>query len=183
MQIIDLRSANLLVIEQAASLLVEAFKVHWPNAWPDMQSARKEVEDALQPGKLARAAVNEAGEILGWIGGSEEYYGQAWEINSLTVKPESQGQGIGAALIADFEQQVKLRGGLTIYLGSDDEDGMTNLAGKDLYSDIPGHLSTIRNLKHHPYEFYQKQGFTIVGVIPDANGIGKPDIILAKRVE
>ena len=34
----------------------------------------------------------------------------------------------------------------------------------------------------HPYEFYVKMGYKIVGVIPDANGIGKPDIWMAKRV-
>ena len=45
-----------------------------------------------------------------------------------------------------------------------------------------GHLAQIRNLNNHPYEFYQKVGFTIVGVIPDANGFGKPDIMMAKRV-
>jgi len=32
------------------------------------------------------------------------------------------------------------------------------------------------------YEFYQKLGFVIVGVMPDANSVGKPDIYLAKRV-
>jgi len=44
------------------------------------------------------------------------------------------------------------------------------------------HVARIRNLKQHPYEFYQKQGFVIVGVMPDANGIGKPDILMAKSV-
>ena len=29
---------------------------------------------------------------------------------------------------------------------------------------------------------YQKCGFVIVGVVPDANGPGKPDILMAKRV-
>jgi aminoglycoside 6'-N-acetyltransferase I len=37
-------------------------------------------------------------------------------------------------------------------------------------------------LRGHPYEFYQKMGFAIVGVMPDANGIGKPDIYMAKRL-
>ena len=44
------------------------------------------------------------------------------------------------------------------------------------------HLAKIRNLRGHPYEFYQKLGFVIVGVIPDANGPGKPDILMTKRV-
>ena len=182
MQIIDLRSDNPKAIEQAASMLVEAFKIHWPNAWPDMQSALKEVEEATQPGKIARAAVDEDGTVLGWIGAISEYDGHAWELHPLVVRPDLQGKGLGAALVADLEQQVKLHGGGTIYLGTDDEDGMTTLADKDLYADIPGNLANIRNLKNHPYEFYLKQGFSIVGVIPDANGNGKPDIIMAKRV-
>ncbi len=77
---------------------------------------------------------------------------------------------------------MRARGGITIFLGSDDEDGMTSLAGVDLYPDVAGHIASIRNLKRHPYQFYQKLGYTIVGVIPDANGPGKPDILMAKRI-
>ena len=94
MQIIDLRSDNPVAIEQAASMLVEAFKVHWPNAWPDMQSALKEVADAIQPGKIARAAVDENGTVLGWIGAISEYDGHAWELHPLVVRPDLQGNGI-----------------------------------------------------------------------------------------
>jgi hypothetical protein len=32
------------------------------------------------------------------------------------------------------------------------------------------HLSQITNLHEHPFEFYQKLGFVITGVVPDANG-------------
>jgi aminoglycoside 6'-N-acetyltransferase I len=182
MQIVDLRSDNSKAIEQAASMLVSAFKVHCPNACPDMQSALKEVEEATQPGKIVRAAVDEDGAVLGWIGAISEYDGHAWELHPLVVRPDLQGNGVGKALVADLDQQVKLHGGGTIYLGTDDEDGMTTLADKDLYDDIPGNLTNIRNLKNHPYDFYLKQGFSIVGVIPDANGHGKPDIIMAKRL-
>ena len=82
----------------------------------------------------------------------------------------------------DFEDIVRKRGGLTIWVGADDEDNMTTLAGIDLYPNLLEHLAKIRNLRRHPYEFYQKLGFVISGVIPDANGRGKPDIFLAKRV-
>ena len=59
---------------------------------------------------------------------------------------------------------------------------MTTLAGVDLYRNVFEHITNIKNLRGHPYEFYQKLGFVIVGVMPDANGLGKPDIYMAKRV-
>ncbi len=34
----------------------------------------------------------------------------------------------------------------------------------------------------HLYGFYQRVGYTIVGVLPDANGFGRPDIFMAKRI-
>jgi len=77
---------------------------------------------------------------------------------------------------------VRARGVLTLWLGTDDEDDRTTLSRVDLYPDPLEHLARIRNLRGHPYEFYQKMGFVIVGVIPDANGWGKPDIFMAKRV-
>jgi hypothetical protein len=52
MHIFELKSDNRIAIKQSAEMLVEAFKVHWPNAWPDFQSAMKEVEEAMQPGKI-----------------------------------------------------------------------------------------------------------------------------------
>ena len=73
-------------------------------------------------------------------------------------------------------------GGITLWLGTDDEMGQTTLSGVDLYPDVCAHIAAVRNLRGHPYEFYRKLGFAIVGVLPDANGPGKPDIYMAKRV-
>ena len=146
-----------------------------------------EVQEILSRG-FARAALDDPsgqaqGTCVGWIGGLPEYDGQVWELHPLVVRPDRQKQGLGRALVADFEQQVKARGGLTITLGTDDEDGMTSLAGVDLYDHLWERIAHIRNLKGHPYEFYQKLGYTITGVVPDANGRGKPDILMGKRVE
>lgn len=182
MQIIDLTVDNEAAVQQAAQLLVAGFKAHWPDAWPDLAAARQEVAEALQPDRISRVAVDDQGRVLGWIGGISSYDGHAWELHPLVVHLDYQGQGIGQALVADLEQQVRERGGLTVYLGSDDQDDMTTLAGTDLYPNVLEHLARIKNLRRHPFEFYQKQGYTIVGVIPDANGLGQPDILMAKRI-
>lgn len=182
MQITDLTPEKTELLEQAARLLVDGFRAHWPNAWPDMESAREEVHEALDAEKITRAAVDEDGKLLGWVGAIPQYDTFGWELHPLVVVPANQGRGVGRALVADLEAQVRARGGTTIYLGTDDENDMTSLSGVDLYPNLWEHIASIRNLKGHPYEFYQKQGYAIVGVIPDANGPGKPDIIMAKRI-
>ena len=124
----------------------------------------------------------DAGRVVGWAGGQPHYDGNAWELHPMVVAPAHQGRGIGTALMRDLETLVARRGALTLWLGSDDEQHETSLGGADLYADFPGAIRGIRNLRRHPYEFYQRLGFTIVGVMPDANGRSRPDIILAKRI-
>jgi aminoglycoside 6'-N-acetyltransferase I len=181
-KIIDLSPDNKVLFEQAARLLVEGFKENWPHAWPTMEAALNEVQECLGPERILRVAIDDNGNILGWIGALTEYNGNAWELHPLVVDPHHQGQGIGRALVIDLEKQVKQRGGISIYLGTDDENQMTSLSGKDLYADAWEHIAHIQNLRGHPYEFYQKMDYAIVGVIPDANGPGKPDIIMAKKI-
>jgi aminoglycoside 6'-N-acetyltransferase I len=182
MQIVDLTAEKTGLLEQAANLLVDGFRGHWPNAWPDIKSAGEEVREALEAGKIARAALAEDGNLLGWVGAMPQYDNHAWELHPLVVASSARGSGVGRALVADLEEQVRARGGTTVYLGTDDEDEMTSLSGVNLYPNVWEHIARIRNLKGHPYEFYQKQGYAIVGVIPDANGPGKPDILMAKRI-
>ncbi len=182
MRIIDLHPGYEQIIQQVAAMLVEAFKDHWPDAWPDLESALIEVKESLGEDRISRVAVDDNGAVLGWIGGISMYDGRVWELHPLVVSPAVQGQGIGRALVSDLEEQVAERGGLTLWLGSDDEDNLTSLGGVDLYPNPLEHLAKIENLSNHPFGFYQKLGFVIVGVAPDANGFGKPDIYMAKRV-
>jgi aminoglycoside 6'-N-acetyltransferase I len=179
MHIVDLDSNHQEMIAQTANLLVVGFK----HSWPDMRSALVEVHDCLQPDKINRIALGSNQLVVGWIGGQSAYDGHVWELHPLVVHPDFQGQGIGQALVHDFEKLVKTRGGITIYLGTDDDDYKTSLASVNVYPNVLEHLSKIKNLNRHPYVFYQKVGFVIVGMIPDANGLGKPDIIMAKRVK
>lgn len=182
MHITDLNPADEPTLRQAAAILVVAFQEHWNTDWVDVDSALHDVRELLLPERICRAALNDAGEVVGWIGGIPDYNGNVWELHPLAVRPDQQGRGIGRALVLDFEAQVRARGGLTIMLGTDDEDDMTSLSGVDLYADTWQQIAHIRNLRRHPYEFYQKLGYAIIGVIPDANGRGKPDILMGKRV-
>ena len=182
MKIISLASDQGQLIQQAAQLLVDGFKDHYPEAWPTLKDGLMEVHEMLAADRILRAAIDNEASLIGWIGGIPQYDGLVWELHPLVVKPGLQTKGIGTALVRDFEEQVRSRGALTITLGSDDEDNQTSLSNVDLYTDTWKKINEIKNLNRHPYEFYQKMGYVITGVVPDANGIGKPDILMAKHV-
>ena len=182
MNIIDLTAENASHVEQVAALLVEGFRDFAPTAWPTLASARAEVYESFQPERVSRIALDDDDMVLGWIGGVAQYRGHVWELHPLVVKATEQGHGIGRALVHDLEAHVIGYGGHTITLGTDDEDNRTSLSGVNLYPNVADHIQQVRNLRGHPFEFYQKLGFVITGIIPDANGPGKPDIIMCKRV-
>jgi aminoglycoside 6'-N-acetyltransferase I len=183
MEIVTLTFKQDHLIQQAAQLLVDGFKTHWSDAWPTLQDGLDEVHKMLAPDHILRVALDEDGNAAGWIGGIPQYDGLVWELHPLVVRTDLQGKGFGSALVNDFEEKVRERGALTITLGTDDEDESTSLSIVDLYDETWNKIREIRNLKNHPYSFYQKMGFTITGVMPDANGIGKPDILMSKRVQ
>ncbi len=182
MRIVDLEPQGMDRRRQAAALLVEGFSDTGSTSWPDLEAGLKEVAESLQEDRITLAAVDDSGSVVGWIGGIRQYDGHAWELHPLVVRREFRDQGIGRALVEALEKRVGEQGGVTIYLGTDDENDRTSVSGTDLYPNVLESLASIKNLRGHPFGFYQKVGFTIVGVIPDANGWGKPDIFMAKRV-
>ena len=179
--IIDLSDDHNDLVEQTAKLLYESFE-DVTAAWSDMQAARDEVLNSLESEKISRVMMDRDGQVIGWVGAMPHYDGRVWELHPLVVAESRRHRGYGRALVEDIETIVSARGALTLWAGSDDESNATSLAGIDLYDDIPGAIRNVKNLKGHPYEFYTRLGFRIVGVMPDANGFGKPDIFLAKRV-
>ena len=182
--VVDLDLEDKEAVRQAADLLVEGFRDDWPGAWPTTDAALREVRESLGEGRVCLAALDaldESGAVLGWVGGIPSYGGNVWELHSLVVRPDLQRRSIGRALVGDLEARVKERGALTLWLGTDDEANMTTLSGVDLYPNVLEHLSNLRNLRGHPYSFYQKLGFSMIEAMPDANGPGKPDIYMAKR--
>ena len=179
MKIIDLTYEENGYIQQAAELLLDCFE----HCWNSLEEAIEEVKDSLGSERISRVAIDDRGNLIGWIGGIMKYDGNVWEMHPLVVDKNFQRKGIGRLLVEDFESRVREKGGQTVLLGTDDENYSTTIGGVDIYPDIYEKIKEIKNIGNHPFEFYQKIGYTIVGVIPEANGYGKPDILMAKRVK
>lgn len=180
MKTVDLGAQPAGVRSQAAYLLVEHFEDH-PRGWSDMESATAEVAQVIQSGFAIGALEGEL--LLGWIGGLPEYDGRVWELHPLVVRQDHRLCGIGRALVAAFEDEARRRGALTLTLGTDDDGGQTSVADVDLYGDIPRHIAELQDPgARHPFLFYRRLGYVVTGLMPDANGRGKPDIYMSKPV-
>ena len=151
----------------------------------NQHDATKTVRKMMKSNYIGLAAIADIDgkhHVVGIIGAMPLYGMTGWELHPLAVLSKYQRCGIGSLLVGTLEKEVAKRGGITIFLGSDDEHGTTSLYGVDLYDDTFNKIENIRNIGDHPYTFYEKMGYKIVGVFPDANGIGKPDIWMAKRI-
>ncbi len=158
MHIEDLELDDFDAVGAAAQLLVDGFRGISPS-WPNLDTALATVVEALEDDCLVRIARADDGAVVGWIGGIPDYDGRVWEVHPLVVAPDRQREGIGRALLADLEALVAGQGGLTLWLGADDEAGRTSLGGVDPYPDLLGALAAIRDLGGHPFEFYRRCGF------------------------
>ena len=180
MQIARLEELTSNQLHEAAHILVVALQ-HVPSARHDIRSAMAEVSTFVHnPDRAGLAAINNS-EILGWIG-VIRHSGSAWELHPLVVRPERQRQGYGRRLVSALEDKARQDGVCTIWLGTDDDFGGTNLFGCDLYPDVLVKLQQLRPRAGHPYVFYERLGYAVAGVLPDVDGIGKHDILMAKRI-
>jgi aminoglycoside 6'-N-acetyltransferase I len=162
-------------VQEGAKLLEEAF----PQSYQG--EGLEEMRECLGDDRIALKATSD-GEFLGFISSLEAYKPYTWELHPLVVRKEARRMGIGRKLVEALEEALSDKGVLTIYLGTDDERFATSLSEGNLYENLFEKITNIRNLKDHPYEFYMKLGYQIVGVIPNANGWNKPDIYMAKNI-
>ena len=166
---------------QAARLLTDTFTTLGTDAWPTLEAACDEVNECIAAPNLCVGACV-GGALLGWVG-LRPMYERTWELHPLVVDPAHQGRGTGRALVYEIERRAREAGLIGIVLGTDDEAYRTSLSQLDLDPQtLFDEIRAIRNLENHPYEFYEKCGYRIVGVIPDANGPRKPDIWMWKRL-
>lgn len=162
---------------QAAELLLEAFP--HSNGWPTIELALEEVDESLA-GRVCLAARDDD-RVLGWIAATPMYRNRVWEIHPLVVRSDTRGQGVGRALVDAIAREAVASGVLTLWVGTDDDLGETNLATVDLYPEPLDHLRTVDAPESHALGFYRRVGFALAGLVPDANGRGLPAILLARR--
>lgn len=181
MNIVELSKVNTIdLIQELAVIVNQAFP--GADGYPTVEIAQAEVLESLAEGRISLVALDEQGKVAGWIGAIESYNGNCYELHPLVVRQDLRGRGIGKLLVETLEERVKGLGAMTIYLGTDDVDNGTNIAGKDVYPDPLCHAQGLESTNNHPLAFYRKLGYVVVGIIPDANGYGMPDIHMAKRI-
>lgn len=165
----------------AAEILSSTFNNLGNTSWPTFESAISEVKECIEkPNICIGIMFNDI--LVGWVG-LRPMYKNTWELHPLVIKTDYQGKGIGKLLLSEIEKVAKKQGIIGIALGTDDEYNKTSLSSIKITKDnIFESIHNIKNVNHHPYEFYQKNGYFIVGIIPNANGKNKPDIWMWKSL-
>jgi aminoglycoside 6'-N-acetyltransferase I len=168
-------------VKQAAGILFSAFSTINKDAWPTEEEALNTVRECIPEPNICMGILIDK-ILIGWAG-LRPMYPVTWELHPLVIAKEYQGKGYGKLLIGKLEEEARKAGIIGIVLGTDDETNSTSLSDCDISGEnIFSEISNIKNKKSHPYEFYKKCGYSIIGVIPNANGINKPDIWMWKNI-
>ena len=181
-QIVEFSELSQFQLQQAVRILCECF-ANTPSVYADLSQADSEVARFIFGEECGALAALDGADVRGWIGWLEGY-SHAWELHPLVVDPSHQGRGIGTSLVRALEHRARSAGMISLWLGADDEAGGTNLYGVDVLPGALKHATTVQpsDQQRHPIAFYRKVGFEVVGLLPDVNGFGKPDILMAKRL-
>ncbi|HGK7400531.1 TPA: aminoglycoside 6'-N-acetyltransferase AAC(6')-Iaf [Citrobacter freundii] len=178
--ICDIAESNELILE-AAKILKKSFLDVGNESWGDIKKAIEEVEECIEHPNICLGICLDD-KLIGWTG-LRPMYDKTWELHPMVIKTEYQGKDFGKVLLRELETRAKGRGIIGIALGTDDEYQKTSLSMIDINErNIFDEIENIKNINNHPYEFYKKCGYMIVGIIPNANGKRKPDIWMWKDI-
>ncbi|MEM7362820.1 MAG: GNAT family N-acetyltransferase [Pseudomonadota bacterium] len=178
--ILDLRPEDTDKIEQIAQFLFACFRKYSPTWLPDMAACHEEIKESFASNRRSRVLMDAEDRAVGWIGAITDDH--LWEIHPIAVKPEAQRAGYGLRLVEDVCTLASDSGAVAIWAGTSDETHSTSFSKIDLYGDTTRAFSAFEAPDDHPLRFWSKTGFSIVGVQPDEEGLGKPGIHFAKRL-
>ncbi len=180
MKIVDLTISDTDLIEQILVILHDCFEEFSPEWLPNAKARREEVNESFSKERSSRVLIDDDRTVLGWVGAI--WNDNVWEIHPIAVSPKEQRKGFGKMLVDDITFLAKSNGAVSVWAGTSDETNSTNFSKVDLYRDIATSLENLTAPKSHPINFWLKMGFSIVGVMPDEEGLGKPGIHFAKRI-
>jgi len=169
-------------IKQAAKLLYATFSEINGDLWlKDEKDAFTEVNECIEGSNIC-IGIKQENQLIGWVG-LRPMYEKTWELHPMVIKKEFQEKKYGRKLLNELEKVASQKGIIGIVAGSDDETNSTSLSEKEINGEnIFDEIRNIKNYKNHPFEFYIKCGYSIIGIIPNANGKNKPDIWLWKDI-
>jgi len=179
MKIIDFAELNNTQQTQAAQMLTDELPLGWATLGDAFEEIMELLDKQDEPCYLFAAVEDDV--VIGWCGIMPNYGGRVYELHLIIVRRGWQRKGVGTALMCAAMDAAREKGGLTMTLGADDETNETSFGNVDLFDDLPRRINEF-NAGKHQSAFYMKLGFRIVGVVPNANGIGKPDIIFGKSL-
>jgi aminoglycoside 6'-N-acetyltransferase I len=166
----------------AAADVLRAALAHLPSGYRAAGAAEAEVAARLKAVDWIGMAALADERLVGWIGAIKTY-AHGWEIHPLVVAPDWQRKGIGSALLEQLEARVRREGAITLFLGSDDDYGGTSLFEVDVWPGVLSRAASVEATKRgHALSFYRRHGYAVVGLLPDVNGPGRHDILMAKRL-
>jgi len=169
-------------IKQAIELMYITFSEINGNLWlKNEKDAFIEVKECIKGANIC-IGIKLENRLIGWAG-LRQMYEKTWELHPIVVKKEFQGKKYGQKLLNELERIAYKNGIIGIVAGSDDETNSTSLSDKKINGEnIFDEIKSIKNYKNHPFEFYKKCSYSIIGIIPNANGQNKPDIWLWKDI-
>lgn len=164
-------------LDDAVALMEEVY----PGYAERPGDAMMEIERVMNEDAVFIVRVVE-GELVGLIGARLTHGDTGYELFPHVVHPDEQNQGLGTVLLYMLEQELSRRGATVLFLAVEDEFGDTSLYDQDLFENPFPAIQGMKAIAWHPFVFYRRRGFSVYGVIPDAFGVGKPDILMAKKI-
>ena len=181
-RIVDLKAEDTELIQQTAQVTYEVSQSISKIWLPTVEAAIEEVHESLEREGLSQVLLDDE-RVAAWVGASLQFSGRVVEIHPLIVAKAYQGKGLGRRMVHHVEAWARQRGALTLWIGTSDETNATSLSGVDLYENPGTVIANFHQLAPHPCGFWLRLGFRIVGLLPDAEGFGKPNIRMAKPLQ
>ena len=179
-QIVDLVETDVIRIEEVAEFLLECTRKYAPDWLLDLDACREEIHDSFDANRRSRVLLDDAGHAIGWIGAITDDH--VWEIHPIVIAPNHQRRGYGRMLVEDISELARASGAVSVWAGTSDETGSTSFSSAALYQSPTAAMVDFDVPKDHPVNFWLALGFSLVGVMPDEEGLSKPGIHFARRI-